>query len=587
MVEVNATQFTWDAMKRSILIGLFISSALLVTARLRATPLRLTVQPKSTNQVELTIEPVITNGYYEVLARTNGPKGHWIRFTGLLGNSNKIITTACDLSHIDGLTLNNLHNWTFVAGRWDDPLGDELPPLYKELVLRIDPFASGDPYGNPMGDGWNNLQKLQSDMDPLACYAPPAPRLSAAFRDMSTNGRYGTAVLTWEPLGGPVPDYFIVERANRTSRPRTNDARFMRPGPNGPSGNRPLNWPTNRSPNGRTNLPPNWNTNPSQRWPSNRSPNFPSGYGRPGFGVGMALETGPFVPVARVPGRIGLTQYHYVDTNVDILFQPLYRIAPHNLPPPRAYLKEWDTAAIRGTMTSVAAQETTSGYVLTVPHPIPCARYLLLVRDKNDPQWRASGYFESGTNLDDVYLHVDKKGMMSDGQKPISLPSVKFLPDVFEPEFTAGWGEDSDGDGLPDIYEILVMHTEPDNADTGNTGILDGFKETTNDGWNNLEKFRRRADPFKATHPPATTVLKQPTMAETMRAATPHSDLRYEPQIAVRVAGTADFLTIHEALWMLYRFSDPRDPYQVRGNFDLRISWAIPQEQPRISGGGP
>jgi hypothetical protein len=56
-----------------------------------------------------------------------------------------------------------------------------------------------------------------------------------------------------------------------------------------------------------------------------------------------------------------------------------------------------------------------------------------------------------------VYLHVDKKGMMSDGQSPISLPGVKFLPDVVVPEFTAGWGEDSDGDGLPDKHHLVTL----------------------------------------------------------------------------------------------------------------------------------
>ena len=64
-----------------------------------------------------------------------------------------------------------------------------------------------------------------------------------------------------------------------------------------------------------------------------------------------------------------------------------------------------------------------------------------------------------------------------------------------EAKFAAGWGEDSDGDGLPDIYEVLVTHTSPDNADTGDTGTLDGDKDMSGDGWNNSEKFRCRADP--------------------------------------------------------------------------------------------
>jgi hypothetical protein len=167
------------------------------------------------------------------------------------------------------------------------------------------------------------------------------------------------------------------------------------------------------------------------------------------------------------------------------------------------------------------------------------------------------------------------------------MPEVKFLPDVVEPEFTAGWGEDSDGDGLPDVYEVLVTHTDPDNADTGNTGILDGYKEMTGDGWSNLEKFRRRADPFKSAQPPAPVVLTQPTMSEAMQATPLKTDFPYEPQIEVRVIGTAAFEPIHQALGMLYQMSDPRNPYRVRGNFDLRISWVVPEPKPHVYGNGP
>ena len=565
--------------------SLWLALALLFSGRdtTLATPLRLTVVPKGANQVELTLAPVVPDGYYEVLARTNGPHGHWIRFAALLGGSNTSVTVSADLGHVEGLTPDTFKNWEFAAGRWDDPLGDELPPLYKELVLRIDPFASGDPYGNPMGDGWNNIQKLQSDMDPLACYAPPGPQSSVAFRDASTNGRYCTAVLTWEPSGGPLPDYFVIERANRTPQPRTNDIRFMRLGPNGTNGIRRSNWPpnlaTNRPLNWRTNFSPNWNTNRLQNWPSNRPPNFPPGFRPPGFGAETTVETGPFVAVARVPSRVGLTEYHYVDTNVDNFFQPLYRIVPHNVPPPRAYLNHVDTAGIRGTITSVTAQQTTNGYALTVPHPIPYARYLLLVRDKNDPQWRSSGYFESRTNRDPVYLRVDKKGMMSDGQTPLAMPAVKYLPDVVEPEFTAGWGEDSDGDGLPDVYEVLVTHTEPDNADTGNTGILDGFREATGDGWSNPEKFRRRADPLRAANPPPTVELRQPTGSAIVRAITPKTDLHCEAQIAVRTNGAVRFQPIEQVPQMLSKILNYRQPDKPR-DFDVRVSWQFAEPKP-------
>ena len=257
------------------------------------------------------------------------------------------------------------------------------------------------------------------------------------------------------------------------------------------------------------------------------------------------------------------------------------------MPPFRASLVHLDVAGIRQTILSVQARPTTNGYELEALQPIPYGRYLLLVRDRRDPQWRASGYFTASTNRDPVHLRVNSKGMMTGGQSPIAMPEVKFLPDVVESEFKAGWGEDSDGDGLPDIYEVLVTGTDPVKADTGETGVLDGYKEMANDGWSNLEKFRRRADPLKAVQPPVPVVLTQPTMVEAMQAVTPRTDLRFEPQIEVRVTGTAHFQTIHQALWMLYQMSDPRDPSHVRGSFDLRISWVIPKPQPHVYSNGP
>jgi hypothetical protein len=225
-----------------------------------AVPLRLTVHPKGTNQVQVTLTPLVTNQFYEVLVRTNAPDGHWIRFAGLISDTNTSITAVCDLGQIAGLTLGTIKNWRFVAGRWDDPLGDELPLLYKELVLRIDPYASADPYADPMGDGWSNLQKLQNDMDPFGCSPPPPPQLSVSIRGTGTNGHSGSAYLTWDTRGGPVPEFFVVERAIRKPHFRTNDT-FMRPMPYGPYRGVPPNGKPNSLFSPSSNSPPNWPAN--------------------------------------------------------------------------------------------------------------------------------------------------------------------------------------------------------------------------------------------------------------------------------------------------------------------------------------
>ncbi len=64
-----------------------------------------------------------------------------------------------------------------------------------------------DPYGDPMGDGWNNLQKFQNGMDPNVFYTPPAPQGLTATYDVLN----GTALVTWQPSPGPVTGYTVKD----------------------------------------------------------------------------------------------------------------------------------------------------------------------------------------------------------------------------------------------------------------------------------------------------------------------------------------------------------------------------------------
>ena len=224
-----------------------------------------------------------------------------------------------------------------------------------------------------------------------------------------------------------------------------------------------------------------------------------------------------------------------------------------------------------------SARQTAGGYEVRVVRPAPFARYLLLVRDQVNPQWRASGYFSVGTNNESVLLHADARGLMAGSdQRPITMPEVRFLTPAKQPEFTCGSGEDSDGDGLPDIYEVLVTQTEPNNADTGNTGILDGYKDLDGDGWSNLEEFRRRTNPLHPETAPAPVELRQPTWTEIMRATMIQTDLPYETKIEIKMSGQLKFQPSQEPIGKLFQSVNTGNPSKPHGNFDLRIIWQAP-----------
>jgi hypothetical protein len=62
-----------------------------------------------------------------------------------------------------------------------------------------------DPYGDPAGDGWNNLQKFQNGMNPNVFYTPPTPQGVTVTYNPTT----GTATVSWLPSPGPVTGYTV------------------------------------------------------------------------------------------------------------------------------------------------------------------------------------------------------------------------------------------------------------------------------------------------------------------------------------------------------------------------------------------
>ena len=512
-----------------------------------------TAQPKlnlktiGTNELEFTLKPIVPGGYYEVMARSNSPDAHWIGLTGVIGGSNQSETITYKPDG-QNFRIADLARWTLIAAVGCDSDGDGLPDNYEELVTHTDPWWGDtgnlgveDGYKDPDGDNWANLQELSGGTDPLEWNPPPAP--SAVSCRVVTNN---TAVLTWSHLGGTLPDYFEVERGDRRLNPEF------------------------------------------QRWMTNRPPRFR----RPGERPPEQFVNEPSRAVARISPKPGLTEYKYIATNVDTFFQPSFRVRSHYTPPIHRTPAAVDPAAIRQTIRQVTARPTTNGYELTVHKLVPSARYLLLSRPSEKSPWRANGYYISTTTNAAVHLRVDARGMMAGrDQRLVPLPEVRFVESSPHLEFTAGSGEDSDGDGLPDIYEVLVTRTDPARSISNESGVLDGFADPDGDGWPNVEEFFRRTDPLESNSVPPSIELRHTTSMELMRVfeVQPKSDLPFDSQIEIRKYGALNYVPLEISGWAGYAWMLSVRTNKAHLDFDAKLTF-VPRSRlgkPPQEAGGP
>ncbi len=128
---------------------------------------------------------------------------------------------------------------------------------------------------------------------------------------------------------------------------------------------------------------------------------------------------------------------------------------------------------------------------------------------------------------------------------------------------------------------MLVTHTDPEKADTGHTGVLDGFKEPMNDGLSNLEKFRKRINPQLPAKPPAPVELKQPTRSQVMQALAVKSDVACVLTIAVKTNGSKAYQPIEKVPSLLSRILNARDATNHL-NFDVWLSWRFAATVPAV-----
>ena len=488
------------------------------------------------DELEIRLSGMIPNVNYLIMARSNCPYAQWFPIAWWQGSTNgdpppiRINLTSGEIAKgfpWTSMPKKSGHEWRqmqFTAGSDEDYDGDGLPDLYEDLVTRTDPLAPdtgetgvGDGYKDPDHDNWANIDEYKNRTDPFSWNSPPAPEGVEVLRRFHPGSSSNEFVTVKWYQPGVQPEFFNVYRKEPVLQSHP-----------------------------QTSTPPGWRA------------------------------------IAKVAGVPGVNNYQYDDTNVSVSINQAYYVNAYWAQgAPRVLPARSDSDGIRQMICPVACEPTPNGYQLTVKNAEPFFHYLMLVRDGDNDFWKASGFFTGGQNGAPLHLVADKRGMLVSDEGPFYLPKVVGIPKLDHPQFTCGSGEDADGDGLPDIYEVLVTKTDPSRSDTGNTGLLDGYKDLAGDGWTALEKYRRRVDPLTKDRVPSPIELVSPSSDIITKAIQqiPITDLGYDLIVQTRNLNGFDY---HDSsLAEVDSLFEHKRHDEIATNLAVRITLQVPKIKAR------
>ena len=128
---------------------------------------------------------------YEIQSRTNLLQTDWQSEGFIYGLAD---TNWTPLSVAQGVRTN-----LFIRlFSWASSDGSGLPDWWQEL------YGVTDPYGDPDGDGWNNLQEFQNGTDPNSFDTPVSPTVKGQF-----NINTKMATIHWQPSQGLATNYLV------------------------------------------------------------------------------------------------------------------------------------------------------------------------------------------------------------------------------------------------------------------------------------------------------------------------------------------------------------------------------------------
>ena len=149
----------------------------------------------------LFVSNTVADIQYEIQYKTDLAQSDWQSANWFLFGSELTNWTPTSVPSVSSSNL-------FLRVRsWQDD-GSGLPLWWQLQYFRTNGV---DPYGDPAGDGWNNLQKFQNGMNPNVFYTPPAPQGVTVLNNMAANPATIPATIQWAASPGSVTGY-TVER---------------------------------------------------------------------------------------------------------------------------------------------------------------------------------------------------------------------------------------------------------------------------------------------------------------------------------------------------------------------------------------
>lgn len=146
----------------------------------------------------LIVHGTVQNVLYEVLSKEPLGNTAWASETSIVGAADQDWTPA---TVVVGSRTNALFLW---ARSWIDSYGIGIPDWWQLVWFGK---TGIDPYDDPDGDGWTNVQEYQNGTAPTSFDTPPAPTGLTVWY----NGSTIHVTAAWNHSGGPV-QYYTIER---------------------------------------------------------------------------------------------------------------------------------------------------------------------------------------------------------------------------------------------------------------------------------------------------------------------------------------------------------------------------------------